>query len=178
MQQFNVLMADLGDKILPGVTKYLGDFKWGIDRVRNMLPGGEAKKDSALATTMARAGEFATVGGLWGAAGGPGGALGGAIGGGVLGTAESFMEQYNEPWHLGLDKAGSYTSPGKTGRAAEPKTVNVTPPPTYLTIQLDGKTIASAISNAMNPYGGFPSQAPGFDGLGSAREGDDHQPDR
>jgi hypothetical protein len=47
LQTFNVLMADLGDKVLPSVNAGLGNLKTALDTVRGILPNTPGSKDGA-----------------------------------------------------------------------------------------------------------------------------------
>jgi hypothetical protein len=118
-------------------------------------------------TIATRAAEGALAGGLIGAFTGPG-AIVGAGAGGMLGAAEGFMETYGHG--VGMDKGGSYSSPGKTGRPAQP--IVVKPQPITLNLNVDGRALASAVTDAMGNQTGFSTQAPAADGLGIFGSGD------
>jgi hypothetical protein len=172
-QEFNNTLMDIGQNVLPGVNKMLGEFKGVLEKIRGVLPGSEKSKDAAMATVVDRALWGAGAGAVYGAFGGPGGVALGALGGGVLGVAEGYMEQNNKAWNLGFDKGGSYTSPGKTGKPAVEK-IDIKPAPLTLSINLDGQLLAQTMTQMMlGPYS-FPTQAPTFDGSGSWVDGD-HQ---
>jgi hypothetical protein len=100
LQEFNVLMQDLGEHMLPAVNGTLHDFRAILEGVRSVLPGGP-KGEATIGT---RALEGAIAGGVVGAFGGPLGIAGGAVAGGVLGTAAGFMETHGG---LGIDRARS-----------------------------------------------------------------------
>lgn len=107
--------------------------------------------------------------------GGPAGALVGGIGGGVLGTAEGFMNSYhpaNARQPIGIDPAGSYTSPGKTGHRAERVIVVPPPQPAQVELKVDGHSLASVILDIMGKAQEFPTQAPAEDGTGRFSAGD------
>ncbi len=98
---------------------------------------------------------------------------GGALAGGVLGTAAGFMENY------GGIKGGSYSSPGKTGKPAE--RIIVVPqkaPPINLSLNIDGRALASAVTDVMGNQTGFSTQAPAADGAGQFFSGDHNYPDK
>ena len=101
IQQFNVTLADIGEKILPSVNMGLNDFKSLLEKVRGLLPNVPQ-----LGTTIgARAMEGAVAGGIAGSFVPGVGTLAGAAGGGALGVAEAFMEGYKANQHYTLDGA-------------------------------------------------------------------------
>jgi hypothetical protein len=158
LQEFNNLMMDIGDKALPPVNKMLGGFKGLLESIRSVLPAGKG-----VGTTVAtRAGEGALIGTGVGALFGGVGAIPGAAIGGILGTAEGFMETYGGKSGMGIDKGGSYTSPGKTGHAAQPKAQLA---PITLNLNLDGRTLGTAMSEIMVDLYKFSTQAPAGDGV-------------
>lgn len=176
LQEFNVIMQDIGTIALPGVNKMLAQFRDLLEKIRGALPGNAAAKNGAMANVEARAG-WGAIGGtlVGGAFGGPGGAILGGFGGGMLGTAEGWLEEHNKPWNLGIDAGGSHTSPGKTGRpSVEKTTVEVKPQSVTLNVNLDGQQLAQTMTTMMMSAMGLPTQAPTFDGSGSF-VGGDHQ---
>jgi hypothetical protein len=164
LQYFNVTMQDIGQHTLPVVNHVLRDFKDTLAAVRGILPSKVISNGETIAT---RAAEGALAGGLIGAFTGPG-AIVGAGAGGMLGAAEGFMETYGHG--VGMDKGGSYSSPGKTGRPAQP--IVVKPQPITLNLNVDGRALASAVTDAMGNQTGFSTQAPAADGLGIFGSGD------
>jgi TP901 family phage tail tape measure protein len=64
VQTFNVLMADIGERVLPAVNNGLSRFKSILDGIRGMLPGADKDKSAA------NVGGAALVGGVAGAAAG------------------------------------------------------------------------------------------------------------
>jgi hypothetical protein len=161
--EFNNLLADIGDKILPGVNRTLGQFSAILKGIKDMLPGSSSTKEEGMAVIGNRAILAAGAGALYGAAGGPGGAILGGLGGGVLGAAEGYMEEHNKPWHIGFDPGGSYTSPGKTGKPAQPK-VEVQTPPQSFSLMLDSELLAKAIIPKIVSLFDFETTAPASDG--------------
>ncbi len=179
--EFNVTMMDIGDKVLPPVTGALKDFKAVLEGIRNVIPS--AKVNDGIM------GKRALEGAVAGAAGGfifagPGGALAGGVGGGVIGAAEAHMEQ----------KAAE--NPGKHGwwnprqpikeareRAASaasqpPLQVQQVRQPVNLSLNIDGRTLAQAVSEILSSYYTFATQAPAADGLGQYYSGDHNFPSK
>jgi hypothetical protein len=86
---------------------------------------------------------------------------------GVLGTAESYMGQNNQAWNLGglgIDKGGSYTSPGKTGKPAQPVVIQKTPP--NVTLTLDGQMLGRWIVDEIGEMYKFDTNTPAANGAG------------
>jgi hypothetical protein len=81
--------------------------------------------------------------------------------GGVAGVAEGFLEGYK----AGIDKGGSYTSPGKTGKPAEKIVVT---PPVNLSLNVDGTTLARVLGSALQSYYQFSTGAAAADGAGQS----------
>ncbi len=73
------------------------------------------------------------------------------------------MEAYNEKLTLGLDKGGTYTSPGKTGKPAEKIVVT---PPINLSINIDGQTLAQTIADKLGDLYKFDTNAAAANGAG------------
>jgi hypothetical protein len=82
----------------------------------------------------------------------------------------------------GITPGGSYTSPGKTGKPAEPvppaqTKVEIKPASISLSLNIDGSQLAQTMTQLMlGPYQ-FPTTAPAFDGAGSFVDGDHNHPD-
>jgi hypothetical protein len=165
MAEFNVTMMELGKDILPAVNVALKDFKNILQQIRAMMPGG------TTSTVGARALEGALVGGAAGLVGGPGGALGGAllggIAGGVLGTAESFMKEDQARREQGLR---AYERPGDRYQRridklnesnAAPKAVL---PPISLSLNIDGRSLAQAVSDELGELHEHATGAPAANG--------------
>jgi hypothetical protein len=202
-------LADIGERVLPAVNGGLRDFKAVLEAIRAVIPGTDKWKVGT------RALEGAGIGATWGAFGGPlgvaGGALAGGAAGGALGAAENilttpkgaaealrspfdkFFERSGAPDILGIDRGGTYTSPGRTGKPARPveeeeketkdkdrlsanerqKPIIIeTKPQISLSLNIDGRTTASAMSTALASYYAFPGQAPAADGLDHFNSGD------
>ncbi|WP_315792231.1 MULTISPECIES: hypothetical protein [unclassified Bradyrhizobium] len=171
LQDFNVTMMDIGQHVLPTVNAALKDFRDILDKIRSLLPAPSNGESTVGKRAIEGALAGATTGAVVGAFGGPIGAVGGAAAGGVLGTAAGFMETYGNG--VGIDKGGSFTSPGKTGHRAEPKVIVVPPPqPAQVTLQIDGNALASAIVDVMGNQTGFSKQAPAADDAAQFFDGD------
>jgi hypothetical protein len=91
--------------------------------------------------------------------------LGSVIGGGAGGVAGIAAQFMSENGGVGIDKGGSYTSPGKTGKPAQPK-IDVHLPQQNLNLQLniDGETLAQAILNKIGGLFQHDTSAPASDG--------------
>jgi hypothetical protein len=181
MAEFNNTMMDLGQHTLPAVNGVLRDFKSLMEGIRGMLPGGDKGATSV--------GTRAIEGALGGAAIGslvPGvGTLGGGVAGGVAGVAEGFMEQYakehaNEA-HRGRKRLPSDLYEERMERFRNSRNEGVAPEaklaPISLNLNIDGRTLAQALSTALATYNGFPTQAPSADGAGQHFSGDHNFPD-
>jgi hypothetical protein len=170
VQEFNVTMMEIGKDVLPSVNVALRNFKGILESVRSVLPG--ASNDGKIGGAALTG---AAIGGVLGISAGPLGIAGGALAGGVLGTAAGFMESYG----TSIDKGGSYTSPGKTGKPAERIIViPQKPPPINLSLNIDGRALASAVTDVMGNSTGFATQAPAADGVGQFFSGDHNYPDK
>lgn len=182
--QFNVTLQDLGRTTLPAVNIMLGNLKSILEGIRNVLPGVDKFKSTA--TIGARVGEGAIAGAAWGAIGGPGGALGGALIGGVAGGVEGVAEQYMGVIQRPVDRFGREVviTGNSAAQAAEgmkalgdaikglPRYGGVFPggtqsaPPISLSLNLDGNTLARAMSGAFQNYYTFGTGAAAADGVG------------
>jgi hypothetical protein len=171
MAQFNNTMMDIGRLTLPSVNYALGAFRSELERIKNLLPSSPKLGDGSIGgSALLGAGAGVAAGATVGAFGGPVGAAGGAVVGGVLGIAHGFMESMNERFpSLGYDRGGTYTSPGKTGRPAEK--IEVKPQPITLNLNLDGHTLAQAVSGALQSYYNFGTGAAAADGTGQPFDG-------
>lgn len=112
-----------------------------------------------------------------GALGLPGGALGvcgGAAIGGVLGAAAGFMESMPKK-ALDADtdafvkalRANAATAPGGT-----PVVIQQKAPPITLNLNVDGRALASAVTDVMGNQTGFSTQAPAADGVAQPNSAD------
>jgi hypothetical protein len=158
MQEFSNIMMDIGAKALPPVNKMLGDFKGLLESIRGILPS----VPNAGATVGARAIEGAAVGAGIGALFGGVGALPGAAIGGALGTAEGFLETYGSRKNTGTAWP---TSPD--GGAINPRVPKAQLAPITLNLNLDGRTLGTAMSQIMADIFKFSTQAPAADGVGT-----------
>jgi hypothetical protein len=157
MQEFNNAMMDIGAKVLPPVNKSLSDFKSILESIRGILPS----VPNAGATVGARAIEGAAVGAGIGALFGGVGAVPGAAIGGVLGTAEGFLETYGSRKNTGTAWP---TSPD--GGAINPRVPKAQLAPITLNLNLDGRTLATTLSEIGAQIFQFSTQAPAADGIG------------
>jgi hypothetical protein len=194
-QTFNVLMADLGDKILPSVNNALGNFKSILEGIRNVLPGGDGKSAAVVGGhAIVGAAGGALTGLAIGALGGPIGMAGGALIGGVVGGAEGVAEQYMRGMNTGQVVTGNSVAqtveavhslaaairgaPGGPGGVFAGGTARA-PAPTpqiSLSLNVDGARLGQAISKS---YGGaFNGQAPAFDAMGAFVGGDAQHGDK
>jgi hypothetical protein len=171
MQEFNVTMMDIGQHVLPVVNHGLRDFKAILEGIRNVLPSGQA---GVVAT---RAAEGAAIGAGLGFFAGGVGAGPGALAGGVLGTAEGFLESYAAPYDKKLreketlnDFLNRITCRGGPAAPVKAPTIN-------LSLNIDGRTLAQAVTDAMGNNTGFATQAPAADGAGQFFSGDQNYAD-
>jgi hypothetical protein len=177
MAEFNNTMMDLGQMALPSVNAALHDFKSVLEGVRRVLPGGE-KPDGAKYGS--RALEGALAGGLLGLPFGPGGVLVGATGGGALGAAEAYMEQ---------NRGAKYERPGdryeeriERLRKEHSSDAGTTAPkatlqPIALSLNINGRELAQAVSTALATLNEYPTGAPAADGMSRHFSGDHNQAD-
>lgn len=156
IQSFNVTMAEIGTQLLPSVNAALSNFKTAIEGVRSVLPSAPGK-DGAYGGAFLTGAVPGAVAGF--VAGGP---FGAAIGGGAGGVAGMAAQYMHENGGVGIDKGGSYTSPGKTGKPAQPK-VEVHMPQQNLSFNLDGETLAQIIINKITHNSQYATMAPASD---------------
>ena len=176
VQDFNILMMDIGEKALPSVNNALGNFKSILESITKIIPGGDGKSAAVVGGhAMLGAGGGALVGMGIGMAGGPIGMAGGALLGGVIGGAEGVAEAYMANNH----GAGKREKPEDryyqrlerlekgNKQSAAPAIPNIT-----MNLNVDGRSLGEAIMRAGAPE--FPIQAPAFDGLAIPSAGDDN----
>jgi TP901 family phage tail tape measure protein len=160
VQSFNVLMQNLGDKILPSVNQAFTHLTSVINTVTGLIPG--AKGDGKVGgdvLTGATAG--AGIGLGVGRFGGPVGALGGAAIGGILGGGVGVLEQ--RP--LSKDVKEEMKDLLKRGPAVGSQlTVPPKAPPMHLNLNIDGRSLAQAVSEYQLQAAQFESGAPASDG--------------
>ena len=204
LQEFNVLMSELGTTTLPAVNSALRNIKTVMEGIRGILPGTKNDgKVGGAALTGAAVG--AGTGFAIGKFGGPAGALSGAVAGGVLGAAYSFLEQSGslargerpadryERKHagdpsllgavLGILRSQAAEKHETAGERYERRIAkqagNAAPEaklaPLALTINLDGRTLAQAMSNS---WYSFPTQAPAADGMSRFFSGNHNTTDK
>ena len=141
------------------------------------MPVGANAQSSTVGGALVGAGTGAVIG----AFGGPVGAFGGALVGGTLGIAEAYMENLARATaakQAQQDKDAGITDAQKDKRAEVTNSLAAgAMPPISLSLNLDGRTLAQAMSTAIAVYNGFPLQAPSADGLGQHYSGDHNFPD-
>jgi hypothetical protein len=169
LAEFNVLTGEIARGSLPAINEGLRILRNSLEGIRGIFPAGEGPNYAKVGGGgIVGAGAGLVTGATIGALGGPVGALGGAAIGGVLGAAASYMEQHGG---LGIDRGGSYTSPGKTGKPAQPVQPIIVKP--SITLNVDGRVLSRALTEAGDPYQGYVTQAPAADGMGQPRPGGD-----
>jgi hypothetical protein len=202
MADLNIVLMDLGTKILPPVTGALREFSTVLEKIRAVLPQSpKAAADKAAAwgigTTAAEGAAIGAGVGVFASGVGalPGALLGAATGaalaaahdallsGGLLGTAESFMKQQEHDRKDGGGRA--YERPGdqyeqrieklKESSAAPAK---ATLAPIALSLNIDGRQLAESVSTALATLNALPTQAPAADGMGQFYGGDHNYPDK
>lgn len=157
-QDFNVTMMEIGKTVLPSVNAALHNFKSILEGIRNVLPGAPNGGTIGGAALTG-----AAIGGGIGATTGVG-AVPGAVAGGIAGAAVGVLDASSgTKGGSGFDKGGSFTSPGKTGQPAQPKAQLA---PIKLDLNIDGRTLASTMSEIMAHIVEFSTQAPAADGIG------------
>jgi hypothetical protein len=190
LQEFNAVSADLGKDVLPSVNVALHNFKSILEGIRGVLPG---------TTNDGRYGGAALTGAAIGVpigffAGGPVGAAIGGVAGGTLGVAAAYMQNLHEPHDRfgretvitgnsaaqaaeGMKALGESIRGLPSGRGSIfPGGSSPAPAPITLNLNVDGRTLASAISSSQN--GMFTDQAPAFDGFGKYTGGDMQHTDK
>jgi hypothetical protein len=108
--------------------------------------------------------------------GGPVGAFGGAVAGGIAGGVLGIAKQYYENE---ADRRPSDAKGAARWDQAQDMTRSLAAgamPPISLNLNIDGRTIAQALSTALQIYNGFPTQAPAADGMGQTYSGDHNFP--
>ncbi|MDR6303970.1 hypothetical protein GGQ85_001669 [Nitrobacter vulgaris] len=204
LQEFNVTMGELGMTVLPAVNGGLRDFKAVLDGLRGILPGTSKPGAASKIGTRALEGAFAggVWGALGGPGGALGGAIGGGIVGGVGGIAEQYLggstasgkpgARYEEKHAgdpsllaavVGMLKSQAAEKHETAGERYERRIAkqagNAAPQaklaPLALTINLDGKTLAQAMSQS---WYSFPTQAPAADGSSQFFSGDHNTTDK
>jgi len=167
-QTFNVLMADLGDKILPSVNHALGDFKGALEFITKLIPGAKKEGGDIIG---ARAMQGVGLGAAAGWFLGPGGVgLGGLVGGGI-GTMEGVLETYHKNRSKEEEKRDddiqSQILLGVGGLSEAIKMPQKTQlAPITVQMNIDGKAIGDAVFNAQAGSAGFSTQAPAGNGTG------------
>jgi hypothetical protein len=168
VQTFNNLAMDIAEKVLPSVNMSLQNFKSILEGIRGLLPSVPSAGTTVGARAIEGAAGGAATGAIIGMAGGPVGALGGAVAGGILGTATGFMEGYSktqgakqnkeetEAFARALTQAGG--APGNVTKAQLA--------PIKLDLNIDGRTLASTISQLLTDAMKWSMQAPAADGVG------------
>jgi hypothetical protein len=187
MQEFNVVSGELARQTLPSLNIVLSNFRSILEGIRGILPGGDGKGG---ATVGARAIEGAAAGLVTGAAvgafGGPVGMMGGAIIGGAVGGVEGVAEQYMRNQKIGQENPGETAAkfaairgaPDGPGRLfADPHSRLPALPPLSISLNIDGRTLAQAVSSSLATLHDFPGGAPAADGMTHFNSGDHNQAD-
>ena len=171
------------------VSNALGVFKSMLEGIRSVLHGGDGKSAAVIGghAIVGAIGGIAAgtlAGGIYGTIlGGPIGMAGGALGGGILGAvgggtegvAETYMknQQPKKPWTASglppIEGGGNNAPPIIVKPAALP--------PISLSINLDGRTLAQAVSSSIATLHDFPTGAPAADGMAQPFSGDHNQSD-
>jgi hypothetical protein len=178
MAEFNITMMEIGKTVLPSVNIALKDFKGALEGLRSVLPGGQT------ALTGARAMQGGILGGIAGIPFGPPGVAAGAAAGTVLGTAEGFMEGYSKAQGAKQDRKETddfikALRENHAGAAAgAPAQAVMSTAPISLSLNVDGRALASAVTDALGNQTGFVTQAPSADGVGQFYGGDHNYPDK
>lgn len=164
MQEFNITMMELGKTVLPSVNVALKDFRSMLEAIRGLLPGSP-KSDGLVG---GRALEGAGVGAAAGfAIAGPAGAAIGAVGGGIGGAGVGVLESRSKAEGAKQDPAETAAfvralrEQGATGAAPKAQLA-----PIKLDLNIDGRTLASTISQLLTDALQWSTTAPASDGLG------------
>jgi hypothetical protein len=189
MAEFNNLMMDMGQGALPAVNHGLRDLKAILSGIRSVLPGGEG----GSGTIGARILEGAGVGAAWGALGGPFGVAGGAVAGGVVGGVEGVAEEYLRNMKTSQVITGNSVAetadavhslaaairgmPGGPGGVFAGGTSREAPPQIALSLNINGRTLAEAVSDSLASLHTYPTGAPAADGMSQHFSGDHNQAD-
>jgi hypothetical protein len=167
MAEFNVVAADLGATVLPAVNRGLKDLKAVLEAIRNVLPSPGAAVIGARGMEGAAGG--AVVGGLLA---GPGGAITGGAIGGIGGIAAGYMEQQARENAEKL-KHGEreYERPADRYQRRiqkvedEQRAKTQAPvPPIHLNLNIDGRALASAVSEQQNSASQYTTDTPASNG--------------
>jgi hypothetical protein len=192
--QFNVTAGQLGDFILPSAAEALKRFSIGLEKFRSVLPGGPDGKPSEGAVEAWGGGAIGTVlGGVVGAVGGPFGIAGGAMVGGMTGAAIGGTMGIARDYMNGLapsrkddkqadsDAVHSLAAAIRGMPAAGPGGVfaggTSRTPQISLSLNLDGRTLAQAVSDSLATLGEHATGAPAFDGTSQFVGGDHNHTD-
>jgi hypothetical protein len=174
LQDFNVTMMELGATILPAVTGALKDFKAIIEGIRAVIPGSDANKWRIGARGIEGAAIGAGIGFVTPIPGGAAlGAATGAIVGGGLGALENEqLKNWKGPGSK--DWKAPNLNPWAPPPSAAPKpvvppiTLNVPPatlPPITLNLNVDGRSLAQAVSEELQKLHEHATGAPAANGL-------------
>jgi hypothetical protein len=150
VQSFNVMMQNLGDKILPSVNQAFTHLTSVVNTLSCLIPG--AKGDGKVGgdvLTGATAGPGIGLG--VGKFGGPFGALGGAAAGGILGGGYGILKE-SGALERGERPADRYER--GIQKLEQQKT-----PVVHLSVNLDGKAVADAVSEQQAQSGNYQTEA-------------------
>jgi hypothetical protein len=157
LQEFNILMMDLGKTVLPAVNGVLRDFKGILEGIRGLIPGSDANKWKIGTRGIEGAGIGAAIGFVTPVPGGAAiGAATGAIIGGGLGALETEqMKGWKGPGSPAWKAPNLSLQP-----PAAPKL-----PPITLQLNIDGRTLAQAVSEELGQLHEHATGAPAANGL-------------
>jgi hypothetical protein len=173
MADFNITMMEIGKTVLPSVNSALHDFKGLLESIRDILPGAKTGQVGARVMEGTLAG--VAGGAAIGAFGGPVGMAGGAIIGGVAGGVYGVAEQYYREQAAKLDsKDASVQKAGDVTRALAAGAM----PPISLSLNIDGRTLAQAMSDVLQSYYTFATGAAAADGVNQYYSGDHNFPSK
>lgn len=186
LADFNIALMDIGSKVLPAVSGALKDFQGAIQTITKLIPGASSDGGSTVGKrAIEGAAGGAVAGAAIGAFGGPvgmaGGAVLGAAAGGVYGIAEQYMKTMERP----IDKFGRQVvitgnaaaqsaegmkalgdairglPSGALGFQGAPHAAPASPlHKVSLTLNLDGRTLAQAMSEQLMQLMAYPTGAP------------------
>jgi hypothetical protein len=159
LQDFNILMMDLGQTVLPAVNGVLRDFKGVLEGIRALIPGSDSSKWKIGTRGIEGAAIGAGVGFFTPVPGGAAiGAAAGAIVGGGLGALEN-------------EAAKNWKGPGSPGWKApnlnpwsSPSAPKAVIPPITMNLNIDGRMLAQAVSEELGQLHEHATGAPAANG--------------
>lgn len=159
MQEFNVTMMDLGAHVLPPVNQALRDFKGVLEGLKSILPAPAKPEGADKWKVGTRAIEGAAAGALVGSVIPGLGTVAGGVGGGLLGGALGVLEQGDAL------KKGERPGDRYERRIEElhQKQQQQKTPIVNLSVNLDGKAIAQAVSESQSQDAQYPTGPAAYD---------------